>query len=203
MNPLSFAEIWKYVGPLAGAVLGFIGNYLLERRRERRKKSESLQVVECVELVNTKVLDEELLGPMAGDIQIKVPEAGPKSELIDVHEIYFARFRLRNLSDTAISKLLISAKKHPRAAWFSITEGEGQSSPDWEKQLSALLEEEKVSGERGWAGAPYPIPYLNPYSSTGHEVSLNLSSYLPLSEVEITGGAKGVKFVFKKSNSIA
>jgi hypothetical protein len=201
MNPPSFADIWTYVGPLAGAILGFIGNYLLERRKERLRKRESLQVVECVELVNTKVLDEELLGPMAGDIQIKVPEAGPKSELIDVHEIYFARFRLRNLSDTPVPKLLIRHKHRLKAVWFSISEGEGQSSPDWEKQLSALLEEEKVSEERGWAA--YPIPYLNPYSFTGHEVFLNLSSYLPLSEVEIAGGAKGVKFVFKKSNSIA
>lgn len=36
-----------------------------------------------------------------------------------------------------------------------------------------------------------------------YEVFLNLSSYLPLSEVEIAGGARGVKFVFKKSSSIA
>jgi len=199
MNPPSFADIWAYVGPLAGAILGFIGNYLLERRRERRKKSESLQVVECVELVNTKVLGEESLGPIAAHVQIKVPRPGSESELMDVREIYSARYRLRNLSDTPLSKLFISPRKEPPPFWFGITE-EGQSSPDWEQQLRALLKERKTFWKEKWV--EFPIPYLNPYSSTGHEVFVDLTSYKPLSEVEMAGDAKGVKFVFKKSSSI-
>jgi hypothetical protein len=202
MNPLSFAEIWKYVGPLAGAILGFIGNYLLERRREGRKRSESLHVVECVELVNAKIFDAESLGPIARNVQIKVPKFGTESELVDVHEIYHARYRLRNLSDTPVSKLRISPKKDPPPFWFGITEGEGQSSPDWEQQLEVLLKEEEALWKHRKKWVIFPIPYLNPYSSTGHEAFVYLSSYEPLSEVEMAGDAEGIKFVFKKSSSI-
>jgi hypothetical protein len=192
MNPLSFAEIWKYVGPLAGAILGFIGNYLLERRREGRKRSESLHVVECVELVNAKIFDAESLGPIARNVQIKVPKFGTESELVDVHEIYH----------TPVSKLRISPKKDPPPFWFGITEGEGQSSPDWEQQLEVLLKEEEALWKRRKKWVIFPIPYLNPYSSTGHEAFVYLSSYEPLSEVEMAGDAEGIKFVFKKSSSI-
>jgi len=197
MNLPSLADIWTYLGPLVGAIIGVVGKYLLDLRKERLRKHESLQVVECVEIVNTKVLDRESLGPIAAEMQIKVPEAGPGSDLVDVHEVHFARYRFRNLSDAPLSKLLVNLKNEPKAVTFSISEGEAQSGPDWRKQLDALLEEEKVSEERGWPALP--IPYLNPYSSTKHEVFLNLSSYLPLREVEVVGGAKGVKFIFKKS----
>jgi len=194
MNLPNFAAAWAYVGPLIGAIIGVFGKYLLDMRKERLKKREGLQVVECVELVNTKALDEASLGPIAADIQIKVPKSGPGSEPEDVEEIYFAQYRFRNLSDVPVSKLLLDCNQ--RAVWFSITEGEGGKNPDWGLQLSELLKEFHHSEARGWE--VFPIPYLNPYSSTGHEVYLNMSSYLPLNEVEISGGAKGVKFIFKK-----
>ena len=199
MNLPSFTDIWTYVGPLMGAIIGVIGKYLLDRRKERLEKSEGLQVVECVELINAKVLDRESLGPIAAKVEIRVPEGGPGSELIDVQEIHFARYRLRNLSDTPVSKLLLSSKNSPKSVTFQVGAGEGQSSPDWNKQMKTVLEEERISEERGWGA--YPVPYLNPYSSTGHEVFLDLSSYLPLHEVEIVGGAKRVKFVFRKSDA--
>jgi hypothetical protein len=147
-------------------------------------------------LVNTKVLDKKSLGPIASDIQIKSPKAGTGSEIIDVNEIHFARFRLRNLSDIPIERLFISSKNSPGSIWFSVAEGENSSSPEWKRQFGKMVEEEKVSDKRGWER--YPIPYLNPYSATGHEVFVDLSSYLPLDKVEIAGGAKGVKFVFEK-----
>jgi hypothetical protein len=198
VNPPTFADIWAYIGPLIGAIIGIVGKYLLDRRKERLTKRESLQVVECVELVNAKVLDVESLGPIAARMQIKVPKAGPGSELVDVQEVYFARYRFRNLSDVPLSKLLVDLKNGPKPVTFSIEEGEARSGPDWERQLHTLLEEEKGPEERGWEA--FPIPYLNPYSSTRHEVFLDVSSYLPLHEVEVVGGAKGVRFIFKKSD---
>jgi hypothetical protein len=158
MNLPTFADIWGYLSPLASAILGFMGNYLLERRRERRKKSGSLQIVECVEMVNTKVFDKQLLGPAASDIQIKIPEGGPKSKLIDVREIHFAQYRLGNLSDSPASRLLVTSKNAPGAIWFDITEGAGHSSPDWEKQKGVILQEEKVSEKRGWEGLSSTLP---------------------------------------------
>ena len=132
-------------------------------------------------------------------MQIKVREAGPQSDLIDVNAIYFARYRIRNLSDIPIEDFSIKSLNNPRAVTFSLSEGEGQDSPEWDRRFHALLQERKVSEERGWA--EYPVPYLNPHSSTGHEVFLDLSSYEPLIEVQISGGTVGTKFIFKKAGS--
>jgi hypothetical protein len=205
MSLTSLADIWKYVvGPVAGAVVGFIGKWLLDRRKERLEKTKSVQVVECVELVNKKVFDKAVFGPMARNIEIQVPEMSPESKRISIDEVYFARYRLRNLSDTPISNFFVGSKNEPKSVHFDITEvteGKEGKTPNWERQFRALLEETKVSEERGWAA--YPIPYLNPYSSTQHEVYLDLSSYLPLSEIEIIGGAQGVKFEFRKASDTA
>ena len=121
---------------------------MLERMRERRKKSP--QVVECVELVNTKVLGAESLGPIAAHVQIRVPKPGSESEFMDVREIHSARYRFRNLSDTPVSKLFISPKREPPPFWFGITE-EGQSSPDWEALFSRgpiVLHKRAANSER-------------------------------------------------------
>jgi len=196
----SFIKIWTYIGPiigvLFGAILGFLGNLILVRRKEKFDKIKNIQIVECVELVNTKVFDREMLGPIAHDLQIKTHEAGPTTKLVEVDEIYFARYRIRNLSDSPISNLLIKSGEKPKSVTFSLSEGENQKSPEWDKQFKELLEKEKVSEKRGWGA--YPIPYLNPFSSTKHEVFLDLSSYLPLKDVKINGGGKGINFIFKK-----
>jgi hypothetical protein len=196
MGLVNFADIWSYLGPFVGALLGFFSSYLLERRRERLQKDQIIQIVECVELVNSKILDEETVGPLRGDIQIKVPRAGPGSEIIDVKEIYFARYRLRNLSDRPIERLLVSKRNGPKSTWFTIHEGESKRSPDWSKLQAKVTEEEHVSEQRGWA--TFPIAYLNPYKSTGHEIFIDMSSYLPFDKMEIEGSAKGINFVFKK-----
>jgi hypothetical protein len=60
----SFADMWNYIGPILGVILGVGGTYLLERRKKRIAKRDILHMVECVELVNTKILDEEMLGPL-------------------------------------------------------------------------------------------------------------------------------------------
>lgn len=137
-----------------------------------------------------------MLGPIAHDLQIKTHEAGPTSQLVEVNEIYFARYRIRNLSDSPLSHLLLMSGDKPKSITFSLKEGENQTSPEWEKQFEELLKMEKVSEESGYGA--YPIPYLNPYSSTRHEVFLDLSSYLPLTDVRIMGGGNGINFIFKK-----
>lgn len=205
MTTPSFGEIWIYIiGPLAGATLAILGNYLLEKRKEHNRKITNLQIVECVELVNKKLIDKESLElrPIAKDLKIMVPKAGPRSELIDVNGIYYVRFRIRNLSDKPIEKLfLISEMEVPSiqgSILFSIVEGANQISHDWKQQLKELLNKNKTSEETGWD--VYPIPYLNPYFSTRHEVFLDLFSYLSLDKVKIAGSRKGVNFFFKKSN---
>ena len=124
MNQLSFIKIWTYVGPvigvLIGAVLGFLGKLLLAKRKEIFDKIKNIQTVECVELVNTKVFDREMLGPIAHDLQIKIHEAGPTTKLVEVDEIYFARYRIRNLSDTPISNLLIRSGGKIKSVTFSL-----------------------------------------------------------------------------------
>ena len=52
MNTPKFMDLWTYIGPFLGVVLGFLGNFLLERRRERIKREEGLQLVECIEILN-------------------------------------------------------------------------------------------------------------------------------------------------------
>jgi hypothetical protein len=196
MTPL---EIWSVIGVILGAFLGYFGNYLIERRRERREKTNSIKVIECQEIVNTKILDKKTLGPIAGKMIIKVNEMGPQSEMIDVDSIYFARYRIRNLSDVPLENFSIKSLNTPKSVTFSLSEGENQYSPEWQRKFHALLQERKVSEQRGWDG--YPVPYLNPFSSTGHELFLDLSSYESLNDVQISGGGVGVKFVFKKANS--
>jgi hypothetical protein len=196
MNLPSFLTIWTYLGPLVGAVLGFLGNYLLERRREQRASIAGIQVIECVELINAKVFDKHSLGPMSNKIQMKAQRAGPDSELIDIDKVYFARYRFRNLSETPVESLLVSSKNSPGSVSFTVTESQGDNSPEWRSQFGALLEE--VTDSKTRSSSAYPIPYLNPYSSTGHEVILDVSSYLPLTDLEIVGGGKGIKFAFSK-----
>ncbi|MBN1617824.1 hypothetical protein JW887_00580 [Candidatus Dojkabacteria bacterium] len=197
---LSFLNIWTYAGPLIGvifgAILGFLGKLIIEKRREKFQKEEKIQFVECVELVNTKVFGKEMLGPIANKVQIKARETDSTSELIEVNEIYFVRYRIRNLSDSPLSNLLLESGNKPKSITFSLKEGVNQSSPEWKKQFRELLKKQKASDVRGYEA--YPIPYLNPYSSTKHEVFLDLSSYLPLTDVRITGGGKGINFIFKK-----
>jgi hypothetical protein len=185
------------VSASAGVILTFVGQYLFEKRKERLKKNENLLLIECVEMVNQSIMvNNDIFGPMANHVQIKVPEAGPKSQLIDMRDLYFAKYRLRNLSDSPVSNILIKLENEPKSVWFAINEGKGQVNPDWEAELRRNLMEKMIPEERGWD--IYPIPYINPYSSTRHEVFLELASFLPLNNVTVTGGAKGVKFVFKK-----
>ena len=190
-------EILPLLGVIVGAFLGFLGNYLIERRRERRKKLEIIKTIECIEVINSKVLDKKTLGPISGEIQIKARETGPDSNFIEVDAIYFARYRIRNLSNVPIENFSLKSLNVPKKVSFSLSEGEGQDSPEWHRRFHELLQERKISEQRGWD--EFPVPYLNPYSATRHEIYLDLSSYLPLDEVQISGGAIGVNFVFKKA----
>lgn len=191
-------EIW--VGVLSatvGGILALVGQYLLEKIKERQKKNENLKVIECVEMVNqARMINKDIFGPMASHVQIKTPEAGPKSQLVDIRDLYFIKYRLRNLSDSPVSDVLIKLVNGPESVWFTINEGAGQVNPDWDAELKRNLKEKMAPNERRWEA--YPIPYINPYSSTQHVVFLEVASFLPLNHVTVTGGAKGVKFVFKK-----
>ena len=129
MTSQQFSELWAYIGPLIGAILGFIGSFLLQRRRESLKRKEQVQIVECVELVNSTVLDKSL--PIYGDLQIKSRKRGPDSEYIDVDSLYFAQYRIRNLSDKPIGKFYIKSFNQPQSIWFVINEGGGKNSPEW------------------------------------------------------------------------
>ncbi|NYT02927.1 MAG: hypothetical protein GKC10_09270 [Methanosarcinales archaeon] len=183
------------IGPLAGATIGFAAGYVI-RGGGPREKVEPVQLVECTELINTRVLDMKILGPDASTIHIRAGEAGPETEQTDVTELYLARFRFRNLSVSPVDKLFVNLDNAPRAIWFSLAEGEGHHSPDWEDQRDRILEATRLSEDMSWR--MFPLPYLNPYSATKHEVILDIASYLSLEEVGINGGARGIDFVFRK-----
>lgn len=193
-------EVLAILAAIVGAVVGYFGNYLIERRRERIEKTHSVKSVECLEIVNTMVLDKQQLGPIGGEIQIKVREAGPQSDMVDVDALYFARYRLRNLSDYPIGEFSIAARNTPRKVKFSLSPPEDHDDPEWQRQFRALLQERMVSESRGWT--EYPVPYLNPHSSTGHEIFLELSSYESLAQVQISGGTNGIKFLFIKLDAL-
>jgi len=196
----SFADMWNYIGPILGVILGVVGTYLLERRKERIAKRDILHMVECVELVNTKILDEEMLGPLKKSIQIRImTEPGHEPEFYDVKELYFARYRFRNLSDAAVSKFIVSLENRPRSLWSSVKEGDEQSNPDWSQKFNEIMNQSRDEK----SGPKYPFPYLNPYKATKQEVFLDIASYQPLDAVNVIGGAQGVKFIFKKSGNLS
>jgi len=194
----SFADIWNYIGPILGVILGVIGTYVLERRKERISKREILQTVECVELVNTKILDEEILGLFGKSIQIKVMTR-PKQEQIfhDVKELYFARYQFRNLGNVPVAKFFISLENFPPSLWLSVKQGDEQRNPDWAQQFNEIMKQPKDEEY-----PRYQFPYLNPYKTTKHEVFLDIASHLPLDGIKVIGGAQGINFVFKKSSEI-
>lgn len=177
--------LFPLLSAVIGAVAATIGQYLLMRRKERKERGKA---VECVELVNEYRSKEDVFGPMAGRVRVKIPKEGPDSELIEIDEWYYLKFRFRNLSDSPVPEVRLRFNKAP--VWFSITEG-GQVNPDWEDKLRKLLKEKGDLSERGFTCS---IPYINPYRATKHEVFLELASYVPLTDVQVSGGAKGVYF---------
>jgi hypothetical protein len=195
----SFAELWNYIGPILGVILGVVGTYILERRKERITKRDILQTVECVELVNAKILDEEMLGPLKKSIQIRImTKPGQEPEFYDAKELYFARYQFRNLSDAPVAKFIISLENLPQSIWSSVKQGDEQRNPDWSQQFN-----ENMNQPRDVTSGPkYPFPYLNPYKTTKQEVFLDIASHLPLDGIKVIGGAQGIKFVFKKSSEI-
>lgn len=191
-------EILTYLGLLAGAAIGFVSGYVL-RGSGSRQKTEPVQLVECVEMINTRVLDKDMLRPDAGAIQIRVVQREANAEPFEVTELYLARFRFRNLSENPVDKLFVSLENAPPAVWFSLSEGDGLHSPDWEQQKDRIQEAVKISEDMSWR--MFPLPYLNPYSATKHDVILDIVSYQSLEAIKINGGARGIDFVFKKQEN--
>jgi len=179
-------------------ILGVIGTYVLERRKERISKREILQTVECVELVNAKILDEEMLGPLRKSIQIRITVPGPEQKFYDAKELYFARYQFRNLSNAPIPKFVISLENLPQSIFSSVRQGDEQNNPDWAQQFMEFMNQRRDEE----SGSKYPFPYLNPYKTTKQEVFLDVASHLPLYGIKVVGGAQGIKFVFKKSSEI-
>lgn len=180
------------IGPLLGAIVGFIGALILEEFREKKKQKEGTQIIECCEKVNQKVFDKSSLGP-ATRIQIRAEESGPGSTLIDVNHIYVAVYRLRNLSNNTVERIITRMENQPKSIWFDIKQGETKF-PDWDSLKEQILRELEGSSETDRLNII--IPYLNPYVSTKHEVFLELASYLPLDLIKIQGGGKGIGFKF-------
>jgi len=176
------------VSAVIGAAAATMGQYLLNLLMRRKERKEGGKVVECAELVNERRSKEEVFGPMAGRVRVKIPKEGPDSELIEIEEWYYSKFRFRNLSDAPVPEVRLRFDKAP--VWYSLKQG-GQKNPDWEDRFRESLKEKgDVSGE----GFTCSIPYINPYYSTKHEVFLELASYVSLTDVKINGGAKGVYF---------
>lgn len=173
------------IGAVIGAVATTIGQYFLVKRKERKERG---KFVECVRLVSERRSKDSVFGPMAGRVQVKIPKEGPGSDLVDIEEWYYLKFRFRNLSDSPVPEIRLRFNKSP--VWFDITQG-GQDNPDWEAELKRLLKEKGEASKQGYTCS---IPYINPYLSTKHEVFLELASYVPLSDVKVSGGAKGVYF---------
>jgi hypothetical protein len=184
---------WNYISPILGILLGVLGTFLVEKWKDRATKQNILKTIECVELVNTRLLDEKSLGPIKEHVHITLPKGGPGSELIEVKELYFARYRFRNLSDEPVQNIVIATDGHNNF-WSSLSERDGDHHPDFWLEFNKKM-------KRG--SANYPFPYINPHKTTQHEIYLDVSSYLPLDGLRISGGAQGVKFIFKKINNVA
>lgn len=189
---MTFTDIWNYVGPLLGVLLGVLGTFLVEKWKEQSSKQHILKTIECVELINTKLLDEKNLGPIKGHVHITMPKGGPDSELIEVKELYFVRYRFRNLSDEPVQNLMVATDGHTNF-WSSLLERDGDNHPDFWIEFNKNM-------KRG--SSNFPFPYLNPFKTTQHEIYLDVCSYLPLDGLRISGGALGINFIFTKINNI-
>jgi hypothetical protein len=184
---------------IIAAIIGFVGNLFIHKIKE--KNENALFHIECEEIINTKVsFDKVILGEMANLIKIQAPIGDTGSKYIDIKEIYYCRYRIRNLSKKPLDKFGILIKNHPKFFWVNVNEGKNYKSPDWKKALIDSIEKEHE--EIGFKDSTYyTIPFLNPFKETMQEVFLEISSYLPLSEIVIQGGAKGVKFKFVKDRN--
>ena len=179
---------------LLSAAAGSIGTYIVTRGSEKREKN--LCSIKCFELLNEVImLNKDIFGPMSKVVQIKSPENAPESPMIDICDLFYAKYVIRNFSDDVINEYYISLENKPSAVWFDLDEGGDQQSPLWNTRYKELIEKQKVIDPNLDS---IPIPYLNPYNQNGHEVILKVASYLPLDSVKIVGGEKGIDFDFEE-----
>ncbi|NIA30057.1 MAG: hypothetical protein GWP06_09125, partial [Actinobacteria bacterium] len=149
-------------------------------------------IVECIEIVNTKIFDKKSFHFLADKIHVKLFQG---KEEIELQELYYKKYHLKNLSNQPVPELLIELRNHNNLILSTISQGRDMQIPDWTEKLFKLMEDE--SDEKQKDHYFLKIPYLNPYTSK-HEAFIELYSYKPMTNVELYSGAKGVNFVLKK-----
>jgi hypothetical protein len=191
-----FSDPATIIAAIIGAILTIIGMFILEKIKLQKERASKIKEIECVLIKrSSQKLDRTIFGAIAGRVEVFVPKDGPKSEKIEIKEVHTNLYRLRNFGDEPISNFLLQSIKNIPSIWFKVYEANNRVSPDWEQKYKELLIKYKDAKEDDWK--IYPVPYINPYHSTKHEILLEISSYLPLKAIEINGGSKGTNFYFK------
>ena len=189
-------SLWNIFGPIAGAIVGFFGNVLVQYIKRNNDYKNSMQNIECIEIVNTSVnFDKKLFGAFADRIQVNLQDS--KSNQIKIREIYFSRYRIRNISPKPVNEFTIKINNSPDQLWVSISEGDKFINTDSKAKIekSFVFDIKDSIDEK-----LITIPFLNPYKSSNHEIFLDISSYMNLNNVIIQGGAKGINLTFSKED---